>query len=337
MKKLPLIILLFTICIYGKANLSPHEAYIEKYKHLAIAEMERVNIPASITLAQGLHESAVGKSELATIANNHFGIKCRGNQWKGATFYKEDDDYDDQGNLTKSCFRSYNSVEECFRDRTVFLQSRSWYASLFEFQKDDYYNWAYGLKKAGYATDPKYPEKLISTIEKWELYKYDKVQAVATIDPPVIKREPHVILLPPVIFTINDVKVILAQKDETVVELALRTGTEINEILEFNERLNLPTQRLLVDERVFIEKKKKEYEKGREYHEVKEGEDLYKIAQWYGIRLSNLAKRNRMHPSGVPLPNQLVKLKGKKVKKSKKPAWAFRLNPILPPDKNKIH
>ena len=334
MKKLLLIILMFSICFCVKANLSPHEEYIEKYKHLAISEMERVNIPESITLAQGLHESAVGKSKLATIANNHFGIKCRGDQWKGATFYKEDDDFDEQGNLIKSCFRAYDSVEECFRDRTAFLLSKPWYAPLFEFQKDDYYNWAHGLKKAGYATDPKYPEKLIATIEKWELYKYDKMQPVTTIDPPIFKREPHVILLPSVIFTINDVKVVLAQKNETIMSVALRTGTEVDKIIEYNERLNLPTQKLFFEERVFIEKKKKDYEKGTEYHKVREGENLHQIAQWYGIRLSPLAKRNRMHPGGVPFPNELIKLKGKKVKKSKKPAWAFKLSSIAPPEKN---
>ena len=322
---------MFSVCIYAIANLSPHEKYIEKYKHLAIAEMERVNIPASITLAQGLHESAIGKSELATIANNHFGIKCRGDQWKGATFYKEDDDYDEFGNLTKSCFRAYNSVEECFKDRAEFLLSRPWYAPLFELERDDYIGWAYGLKAAGYATDPMYPEKLIYTIEKWNLHLYDKILPVEKIESPIADREPHVIFSPPVVFAVNDVKVILAKENETSMGLALRTGVDIKRIIKYNERLNLPNQRLFEKERVFIEKKKKEYEKGAEYHLVKEGEDLYTIAQWYGLRLSNLAKRNRMHPSGAPYPGQRIKLKGRKVKKSQKPGWTFKLNPTSPP------
>ena len=326
---------MFSVCFYIKANLSPQEEYIEKYKHLAIAEMERVNIPASITLAQGLHESAIGKSVLATIANNHFGIKCRGDQWKGATYYKEDDDYDEQGNLTKSCFRAYNSVEECYKDRAEFLLSRPWYAPLFELQKNDYIGWAYGLKAAGYATDPKYPEKLIYTIEKWNLHLYDKVQPVEPIEPPVATREPHIIFSPPVVFAVNDVKVVLAQEGETTMALALRAGVEIDRILKYNERLNLPNQQLLEKERVFIQKKKKEYEKGTEYHIVKEGEDLYAIAQWYGLRLSNLAKRNRMHPSGYPFTGQKIKLKGRKVKKSNKPVWTFKLNPVSPPIKKK--
>ncbi len=330
MKYTLLIPALLIVSLYIPANSTPHEDYIEKYKHLAIAEMERTNIPASITLAQGLHESALGKSELATLANNHFGIKCK-NSWQGATFYKKDDDKDKDGTLIESCFRSYLSVEESYRDHSEFLMTRPWYAPLFDLEKTDYKGWAYGLKDAGYATDPKYPQKLIASIERWKLYQYDKVQAVPQIDPPTMDRSPHVIFSQPVVFTVNDVKVILAKNGDTPIQMAQRTGVKLNRILEYNERLTYPDQNLIHNERVFIQQKKKEYKKGAKYHRVQPGEDLYIISQWYGIRLENLAKRNRMHPSGVPMTGELIKLKGRKIKKSKAPKWNFQLKPSVNP------
>lgn len=330
MKYTLLIAALLIVCLYIPAISSPHEDYIEKYKHLAIAEMERTNIPASITLAQGLHESALGKSELATRANNHFGIKCH-KVWRGPTFFKKDDDLDTNGNLIESCFRSYPSAEDSYKDHSEFLMTRPWYAPLFDLEKSDYKGWAYGLKDAGYATDPKYPQKLIASIEKWKLYKYDKVQSVPTINPPLVKREPHIIFSPPVIFTINDVNVILAKNGDTPIQMAQRTGVALNRILDYNERLTYPNQNLIHDERVFIQQKKKEYKKGAKYHRAQQGEDLYTIAQWYGIRLEDLAKRNRMHPSGVPMTGEIVKLKGRKFKKSKAPKWNFQLKPTVSP------
>ena len=332
MKYTPLLIALLIMSLYVFASPTPHEDYIEKYKHLAIAEMERTNIPASITLAQGLHESALGKSELATIANNHFGIKCH-KSWQGNTFFKKDDDLDDHGNLIKSCFRSYQSVEESYIDHSEFLMTRPWYAPLFELEKSDYRGWAYGLKDAGYATDPKYPEKLIASIEKWKLYRYDKIQPVEPIKTIFASREDqHVIFSPPVVFTINDVKVILAKSGDTPFYMAKRTGIELSRILEYNERLSYPDQRLIHNERIFIQKKKKEYQKGANYHYVRTGEDLYTIAQWYGIRLKNLAKRNRMHPNGVPRKGEKIKLKGRKIKKADAPKWNFKLNPSVTPE-----
>ena len=339
MKYTPLVVVLLIMSLYVFANSSPHEDYIEKYKHLAIAEMERTNIPASITLAQGLHESALGKSELATIANNHFGIKCH-KSWQGASFYKKDDDLDANGNLIKSCFRSYNTVEESYIDHSEFLMTRPWYAPLFELDKTDYRGWAFGLKEAGYATDPKYPQKLIASIEKWKLYRYDKVLPVEKIEPLFASRtEPHVLFSPPVIFTVNDVKVILAKSGDTPFYMAKRTGIELRRILEYNERLSYPDQKLIYNERIFIQKKKKEYQKGTNYHYVKAGEDLYTISQWYGVRLSSLAKRNRMHPNGVPRKGELIKLRGRKINKSKAPKWNFKLNPSAPkpPTKDKFH
>ena len=148
-------------------------SYIEKYKDLAIIEMHRSGIPASITLAQALHESQTGGSKLAIYANNHFGIKCK-SYWKGKTYQHKDDDYDRQGNLISSCFRSYDTVIDSYVDHTNFLVQTAHYSELFNYTKTDYFNWAHGLKKCGYATDPEYAFKLINKIEKYQLYVYDE-------------------------------------------------------------------------------------------------------------------------------------------------------------------
>lgn len=152
--------------------------YIDQHKMLAIQEMERSGIPASIKMAQALLESNYGKSELASKANNHFGIKC-GNKWTGDTFYKQDDDYV-KGKLVKSCFRKFNSVQESFIAHSDFLKDpnkKYRYGFLFKYDKTDYESWAYGLYDAGYATDPSYPEKLLVIIKQYELYQYDTAGA----------------------------------------------------------------------------------------------------------------------------------------------------------------
>lgn len=141
------------------------DEYIKRYKAIAISEMNKSGIPASITLAQGLLESGNGNGSLARQANNHFGIKCT-SDWTGETILKDDDKKDD-------CFRVYQTPEESFRDHTEFLK-RKRYAFLFELDRNDYQAWAFGLKQAGYATNPRYPELLISLIQRYELYQYDK-------------------------------------------------------------------------------------------------------------------------------------------------------------------
>lgn len=139
--------------------------YIGTYKDIAIRKMETYNIPASITLAQGILESGNGLSELAKKSNNHFGIKCH-SSWKGQKVYHDDD-------RRGECFRKYPTAEGSFNDHSEFLTSRGRYEFLFDLRRDDYKAWAKGLKRAGYATDRKYPKKLISFIENFELYKYD--------------------------------------------------------------------------------------------------------------------------------------------------------------------
>lgn len=138
--------------------------YIAYFKAAAVKEMQLFDIPASITLAQGILESGSGKGRLARVANNHFGIKCH--DWTGARIYHDDD-------KDQECFRKYKDPSQSFRDHSEFLAYRKRYAALFKLRKDDYKGWARGLRKAGYATDPKYPQKLISLIERYELYKFD--------------------------------------------------------------------------------------------------------------------------------------------------------------------
>ena len=163
---------LFSFCFSVNPWDEATSNYVETYKDLAIVEMHRSGIPASITLAQALHESQTGGSELAIYANNHFGIKCK-SYWVGKTYKYKDDDYDRDGNLIKSCFRSYDSVIDSYIDHTNFLTQSAHYAELFTYDKTDYVKWAKGLKKCGYATDPEYANKLINKIEKYQLYIYD--------------------------------------------------------------------------------------------------------------------------------------------------------------------
>lgn len=139
--------------------------YIDTFSQVAKDEMVLYGIPASITMAQGILESGAGRSDLTQRANNHFGIKCH-TEWTGERVYHDDD-------AAQECFRKYKDAKYSFRDHSLFLTGRSRYASLFDLRQDDYKGWARGLKKAGYATDPKYPSKLISIVERYELYKLD--------------------------------------------------------------------------------------------------------------------------------------------------------------------
>ncbi len=145
-------------------NYNSTTEYIAFFKAVAIHEMKLYGIPASITLAQGILESGSGKGRLARQANNHFGIKCH--DWTGARIYHDDD-------KAQECFRKYNDPNQSYRDHSLFLAKRKRYSNLFKYKSTDYKSWARGLKKAGYATDPKYPQKLISLIERYALYRYD--------------------------------------------------------------------------------------------------------------------------------------------------------------------
>jgi len=150
----------------NKTYANATEKYIDTYKEIAQNEMKLYNIPASITLAQGILESGSGKGRLSSNANNHFGIKCH--DWTGAKVYHDDD-------KAQECFRKYKDAKYSFRDHSLFLSERKRYAALFKLKKSNYKGWAKGLKAAGYATDKKYPQKLISLIERYKLYEFDKM------------------------------------------------------------------------------------------------------------------------------------------------------------------
>lgn len=188
------------------ANYTPYTSltYIERFKDVAIQEMNLYGIPASITLAQGLFESGSGNGELARVANNHFGIKCN-SEWKGKSYYKDDDNVND-------CFRVYDSPEDSFRDHSEFLK-RPRYAKLFQLDKNDYVGWANGLKAAGYATNPNYPKLLINVIQKYNLDQYDRAET----DPQKEKREDRVLT------QIND-NAIVAAKDSLIKSVAAMTN-----------------------------------------------------------------------------------------------------------------
>jgi len=171
MKLLILLLIITTLCSF-KVSDSVTFSYIDNYKDLAIIEMHRTGVPASITLAQAIHESASGTSRLASNSNNHFGIKCK-SYWRGRSYYHKDDDRNRKGDLIKSCFRAYDYVEDSFIDHSNFLKQSEHYQKLFELSRKDHIGWAYGLKACGYATDTRYTQKLIKIIEKYNLASYD--------------------------------------------------------------------------------------------------------------------------------------------------------------------
>jgi len=299
--------------------------YVERYKEIAIQEMHRSGVPASIKLAQGMHESNYGRSELANRANNHFGIKC-GNAWDGRTYFKEDDDYDPKtGELIKSCFRVFRSAEASYVAHSEFLRdpSKEWrYGPLFRIDITDYRSWARGLKDAGYATDPSYPEKLIRLIEKYQLYQYDRtivppVLADAGPDPKPVEpgRETPVYTAGPVRYT-NDVKYVLSGDNEAVSAISKRTQVSLGQLIRYNDELTDGEQRLALGTKVYLQPKRNTYRGRTTYHVVKPSETLSQISQEYGIKLSALLRRNRLAEGMEPAPGQSVKLRGIKLKKA---------------------
>jgi len=196
------------------------ENYIQQYKEIAKNNMQTHGIPASITLAQGILESGSGQGRLAKQANNHFGIKCHSN-WTGQTIRHDDD-------KSQECFRKYEDPSDSFRDHSLFLTSRSRYQNLFKLQKDDYKNWAKGLRKAGYATDPKYPDKLIKLIEKYNLHQYDQEVLEKTENPTKTK---FISLNQP---STDQVKTHKVEKGDTLYNISKRYNITVGELKKLN-------------------------------------------------------------------------------------------------------
>lgn len=298
--------------------------YIERNKDVALREMERAGVPASIKLAQGLLESNAGRSFLAKKGNNHFGIKC-GDNWKGKTVYRKDDEYDSKGKLVESCFRSYRSVEACYIAHSEFLRDplkQFRYGFLFRLDPLDYKRWAQGLKKAGYATSATYAEKLISIIERYDLDRFDKMLP-GDLDEPVAD------VLEAGIFINNDVKYATASANETVADIAKRTDTSLRSLLKYNEQLTNGNQELEEGDRVYIQPKRSGYRaKRQKWHVMRASEIMFEVSQAYGVKLKKLLKRNRLEENMQPAEGAMIKLRGCKVKE--RPQLASEVELVTP-------
>ena len=298
---------------------SEQEAYIERFKRIAIDEMQRSGVPASIKLAQGILESNSGKSYLARTAKNHFGIKC-GSNWKGDAVYREDDDYDDRGRLTKSCFRRYHNADASYVAHSEFLRdpNKSFrYGFLFRLEPTDYKGWARGLRKAGYATNPRYPELLITLIERHGLDRYDRPVRLEPVDIELPVEEAVAGIL-----NTNDVNYFVSDGPVSLQQVAREADVSVRRLLDYNEQLVSESQTVEANERIFLQKKRRAYRGGDRYHTVTAGEDLYDIAQRYGIRVKNLARRNRLGEQARPAAGEQIKLRGWKVRESPRLARA---------------
>jgi len=328
------IVFLLVISVIAQAqNADAIRKYIATYKDLAIDEMIRSGVPASITLAQGIHESGAGNSKLALSSNNHFGIKCKSN-WTGETVSHDDD-------AKGECFRKYPQAIDSYKDHSDFLRKGQRYSFLFELDPADYKGWADGLKKAGYATNPKYPAVLIRLIEDYQLFDYTLLglkksgtkQDYPTVSPQVgtktdnkteveaneltinQKAEPARVkqTYPEGEFKLNETKVVYAKKGTSFLALAVRYKVDLSRIFEFNEISS--AEILLADQLVYLQRKRKT---GKDdTHEVLPGETLHDIAQEQAIRLESLRELNWLRMDEKPAPGEILSLKKKASKMPK--------------------
>ena len=291
---------LFLVVSLSWAQTNPvREAYIEKYKVTAVKKMLEHGIPASITLAQGILESGAGKSGLAKEANNHFGIKCH-KGWTGDTYTMDDD-------KRNECFRKYNSASESFEDHSQFLTTRGRYAFLFEYKVTDYKKWAHGLKKAGYATNPKYAHLLIKVIEDNQLYKYDRIKSlkefgledkpqedfVKTVANTTPRQDAKPVAVSDsrrLIYENQGVRYILAIKGDDYYKIAKEFNIYSWQVRKYNDA-NKKTN-VKAGEYIYLEKKNKSAR--IKYHIAQPGEDLRDICQKYAVRVNTIMKLNGM-------------------------------------------
>lgn len=288
------------------------EQYITQWKDVAVKKMQEHGIPASITLAQGLLESSNGNSVLATEGNNHFGIKCTPN-WTGGKMYHDDDKKDD-------CFRKYTNASQSFEDHSDFLL-RPRYASLFQLKPTDYKGWAHGLKSCGYATDPQYPQKLITLIERYDLDKFDRgvdVQypSASTAKAPEVKKssrrrnnEDNTVTIGnarPVELFDGRIKYVRAKRGETVQDIANEIEQMPGMVAGWNDVAKDAT--FSEGEVVYIQPKRSK-SKDLESCVAQSGESLWSISQRYGVKLKKLAKYNDMQATDPVKPGQKVWLR----------------------------
>ena len=257
--------------------------YFDKYKDVAVEQMLKYHIPASITLAQGVLESDAGNSELATKANNHFGIKCNG--WTGRKSYHDDD-------ARNECFRAYDSVYESYQDHSVFLTTSKRYSCLFQLKLTDYKGWARGLKACGYATSPTYATKLIEIIELYKLYQYDTAKDFDKFQAQQVKSGDS-----RQIYAFNKNYYLKARRGDTFRSLAKEVDISYRKLARYNER----DKNDVLEEGEIVWLKKKQDKAPKNYkgrlHYVKNGESMYSISQLYGIKLKKLYKLNDLPPT----------------------------------------
>lgn len=277
------------------------QEYIKRYKEDAVKEMLMHGIPASIIIAQGMLESGNGNSALAVYANNHFGIKCHKN-WSGPSMVHDDDEKNE-------CFRKYPSVYDSYIDHSLFLKSRPWYAPLFQIKMNDYRSWAVGLKKSGYATDPKYAQKLIEIIEEFQLSQYDEIAELPNIKPQL--KHPKTFTLAvsaekKILF--NGLKYIVVKEGESFYKIATENDIEMSDLYQFND-LTLG-DKPFAGQILYLEAKRKSG--WEDYHIVQQGETLKSIAQFHGIKLKELSRKNRIKPAQQPEVGVKLLLRDKK-------------------------
>ena len=300
------------------------QEYVDTYKDAAIAQMKRLGVPASIILAQGILETESGNSDLVKKSNNHFGIKCK-SSWTGMSVSHTDD-------APNECFRKYNSAFESYKDHSDYLYTAPRYASLFQLDHTDYKGWAYGLKKAGYATNPRYPQILISNIEKYNLQQYNTMPGsdvstariamedekntgiVLTSAKPAqaeASREPNVFKK---IFSnrknksnqyFNKLKAVMSFRGTSLLAIATENDVELSKLMEYNDLL---TDGLLKEDQwIYLEKKHKEG--NRDFYTALENESLYDISQNNGIQLLKIAEYNQLTENSVVKKGEIVKLR----------------------------
>jgi len=326
---LPLIILLLASCSVKKPATSVRsstgivDAYIDQYKELAINEMRRTGIPASITLAQGMIESDYGRSRLATEANNHFGIKCH-NDWKGPKVTHHDD-------KRNECFRKYRNPDESYYDHSDFLTSTSRYSFLFELDSKDYKGWARGLKKAGYATNPDYADMLIRKIEEKELWQYDqekknsqknssrpdtakvKADSPSVIPESSVKQNDGSFVVPgrvQRVKEINRIQYIIVNETDTRESIENEFSLLKWELSRYNEIDN--DFRIVPGQILYLQPKRDKAEPGKDVHITVKGDSMYSISQKYGVRIKKLYEMNRMNEGEQPEVDEKIWLRSMK-------------------------
>ena len=277
MKRHLIYLLTIFVCLSLQAQTrnKQYEDYIKQYRDLAVDEMKKYHIPASITLAQGLLESGAGQSTLARKSNNHFGIKC-GSDWQGKTVRHNDD-------ARGECFRAYKHPKQSYEDHSKFLAGRPRYASLFKLKITDYKGWARGLKKAGYATDPRYAQRLIDIIELYDLDKYDKKRGLKWMKENPNPHQPYIA---------NGLLYMVVRAGDTWKSISKEFDISQKKLRKYNDLYK--GYELQPGDILYLEKKNRKAQKEHIVHVLRAGESMYLISQKYGIRLKNLYKLNKM-------------------------------------------